>query len=50
MKPNEPRDKPKHHAFTPRKFMPWVMCRKCGLVLLRNKRTEKARAKPCPDD
>ena len=25
-----------HHAFDKRKYMPWQVCRHCGLVLLNN--------------
>jgi hypothetical protein len=28
--------------------IPWVCCRRCGLVAIRNKTTEQAIRKPCP--
>lgn len=35
------------------KCVPYPVCRKCGLIYLKNKRTQKAINKPCtgtPDD
>ena len=26
----------------------WVVCSHCGLILLRNRATDRARNKPCP--
>lgn len=37
----------KHHSFNPVKFMPWPVCKYCGLIGLNNKRTRKAARKEC---
>jgi hypothetical protein len=36
------------HAFGDWKIINYSYCAKCGLILLRNKQTEKARDKKCP--
>jgi len=30
------------------KIMPWQVCRKCGLIYLKNNKTRKAIGKRCP--
>jgi hypothetical protein len=35
------------HDFQPRKRMPWLVCRGCGLVRLRNRRTAWAERMGC---
>ena len=36
------------HAFGKWHILNYSYCAKCGLISLKNQRTEKARAKPCP--
>lgn len=38
---------PPQHHWVNRRFMPWLLCTGCGLVRLRNARTDKAARKPC---
>lgn len=38
------------HEATPVKFMPWLMCRKCGLVYLNNRFTKWCRTVGCDNE
>lgn len=40
--------KNRNHIFVSVKVIPYQVCRKCGLIALKNKRTRKAINKSCP--
>lgn len=40
--------KKSHGPLVKRKSLPWVYCRKCGLLYLKNEATARAIRQPCP--